>query len=325
MTMKKKIEISAQQAILKDKIVALMAKKNQKPAEIARITGRSEGTISELLNSRKAFTPKLLNVIYDSLKDYFGDENLVFTRQYNTMWKIAQSGKAASDMRLVVGNSGIGKSVVFRKFAEENESCWYVKIDRASLTWNQFLLTAAREMGIKLDKKRKRFSTSQLTDAIVRFVEEKADTNPMLIIDESEVARSLFFKEFKNLQTATEGLLSVVIVGITQVIDRIGKLAGLECRAYESASSVAYRWYPTRENSNTYTTFARRISVFRINNISTSDIAHFCKEKGITDKKVVDMAAARWWHYGEADRAVKRAERMGINLQDMTVEEFELL
>lgn len=321
----KKMEITAQQAMLRDKIVALMTKKNQKPAEIARITGRSEGTISELLNDKKAFTAKLLNVIYDSLKDYFGDDNLVFTRQYNTMWNIAKAGKAASDMRLVFGNSGIGKSVVFRKFAEENESCWYVKIDRTSLTWNQFLRAVATEMGIRLDRKRKRFSTSMLTDAIIRFVEEKADTNPMLIIDETEVARSLFFKEFKNLQTATEGLLSVVLVGITQVVDRIGKLAGLECRAYESSSSVAYRWYPVRDNSNIYTTFARRISVFRINNISASDIAHFCAEKGITDKKVIELAAARWWHYGEADRAVKRAERMGITLSTMTAEEFELL
>jgi len=321
----KKIEISQKQVSLKDKILMLMQKKNLRPAEIARITGRSEGTVSELLRDKKSFTDKLLNVILDSLKDYLGEEDLIGTRQFTKMWNIAQAGKQLSDMRLVVGNSGIGKSVVFKKFAEENECCWYIKIDRKELTWNRFLLSVVTEMGIKTDKKRKRFSTSVLLDKIIGAVEEKADKNPMLIIDESEVARNSFYKEFKNLRTATEGLLNITIVGITEVMQRVGKMAGLEYRVYETPNGNNYRWFPTKENSNQYTTFARRISVFRIDNISTEDIALFCREKGIRNNDVIRLASSRWWNYDEADRAVKRAERMGIDLQNITAEEFELL
>ena len=323
--MSKLIEISPKQSGLRDKLLILMDKKNLKPAEIARITGRSEGTISELLRDKKSFSDKLLNVIYDSLKDYLGDETLVATRQFNKMWNIATAGKKMSDMRLVVGNTGVGKSIVFKKFAEENECCWYIKIDRKEMTWNRFLQEMATEMGIRLDKKRKRFSSSFLLDHIIAMVEAKADSNPMLIVDESEVAKNSFFKEFKNLRTATEGLLCITIVGITEVMSRIGKMAGLECRTYESANGVSYRWYPTKENSNQYTTFARRISVFRIDNISTDDISAFCAEKGITNKKVVAMASTRWWNYDEADRAIKRAERMGIVLSEISCEEFEVL
>jgi hypothetical protein len=323
-----KIEISQRQTELRDKIVALMEKKKLRPAELARITGRSEGTVSELLNNKKQFTDKLLLLIYDSLKDYLGEETLVQTRQYTKMWNIAQSGKKASDMRLVVGNTGVGKSVVFRKFAEENEACWYIKIDRKEITWNRFLFTVATEMGVRLDRKRKRFGTSFLLDRIVAFVEEKADSNPMLIVDESEVARNFLFKELKNLRTATEGLLNITIVGITDVVNRIGRLAGLECRTYETpagSGNYARKWYPTREDSNQFTTFARRISVFHIDNISTEDIARFCAEKGITNKRVIDLACARWWNYDEADRAIRRAVRMGIDLASMTPQEFELL
>lgn len=321
----KKIEISVRQMDLRDKVVAMMERKKLKSSEVARITGRSEGTISDLLNNKKAFTDKLLVVIYDSLKDYLGEETLVPTRQYNKIWNIARSGKTASDMRLVVGNTGIGKSIVFKKFAEENECCWYIKIDRKEMTWNGFLFKVATEMGIKLDRKRTRFYTSYLLDRIIELVEEKADGNPMLIVDESEVARNFFFKEFKNLRTATEGLLNITIVGITDVMTRIGRIAGLECRAYESPGGYTYRWYPTKENSNQFTTFARRISVFRIDNISTDDIAAFCTEKGITNKKVTDPACARWWNYDEADRAIRRAERMGIDLAKITPAEFEIL
>lgn len=323
--MKQTIKISPKQALLRDKLIQLMDKKNMKPAEIARISGRSEGTMSELLRNKKAFSDKLLNVVHDSLKDYMGEEDLVSTRQYNKMWNIAHAGKKLSDMRLVVGNTGVGKSVVFKKFAEENESCWYIKIDRKEVTWNRFLLQVAIEMGVRLPRKRKRFSSSMLLDAIIELVEAKADSNPMLIIDESEVARISLFKEFKNLRTATEGLLNITIVGITEVMERIGKMAGLECRAYEGANGFVHRWYPVKENSNQYTTFARRITVFRIDNISSEDIAAFCHEKGITNEQVIALAQSRWWNYDEADRAIKRAERMNIDLSRITPGEFEVL
>lgn len=320
-----KVEVSARQESLRDKLNALMSKKNLKPAEIARITGRSEGTISELLRNKKQFTDKLLTVIHESLRDYMGEEELVATRQFNKMWNIAKAGKQSSDMRLVVGNTGIGKTVLFKKFAEENESCWFLKFDRKEITWNRLLLLIAQEMGVRLDKKRKRFSSTLLLDKIIELIEEKADTNPMLIIDESEVARVSIFKEMKNLRTATEGLLSIVIVGITEVADRVGRMAGLECRAYSTPSGTNYKWYPRTEDSNQYTTFARRISVFRIDNISSKDIEDFCFEKGITNPGVIALAQARWWNYEDADRAIKRAERMSINLQEITPAEFEVL
>lgn len=319
------IKITEKQKSLRDKLKMLMEKKNLKPAEIARITGRSEGTISELLRDKKSFSDKLLNVIYDSLKDYMGGDTLVPTRQANKIWQIAQTGKKASDMRLIVGNTHIGKSATLKKFAEENECCWYIKIDRKEMTWNRFLFRFATEMGVKLKKERKRFSTSYLLDQIIALVEEKAYSNPMVIIDESEVAKNSFFKEFKNLRTATEGLLNITIVGISEVMSRIGKMAGLECRKYETSAGFNYKWYPVKENSNQYTTFASRISVFRIENISTEDIVVFCNEKGISNKQVVKLACDRWWNYAEADRACKRAERMGINLSVITPEEFELL
>lgn len=320
-----KTQINPRQLVLKEKLLVLMEKKNMKPAEISRITGRSEGTISELLRDKKNFSPRLLTVIHESLRDYMGDEELVQTRQFVKMWNIAKASKAAGDMRLVVGNTGIGKSVLFKKFAEENESCWFLKFDRKEITWNRLLLLIAREMGVRLDKKRKRFSSTFLLDEIVKLIEEKADTNPMIIIDESEVARISIFKELKNLRTATEGLLSIVIVGITDVMNKIGRMSGLESRTYDTPNGAQYRWYPKTTDSNQYTTFARRISLFRIENISTKDIEDFCIEKGITNTEVIKLAQNKWWNYEDADRAIRRAELMGINLAELTPAEFEVL
>lgn len=313
------------QQTLRDKLLILMEKKNLKAAEIARITGRSEGTISDLLNDKKAFSDKLLNTIFESLRDYMGGDDLVDTVQFTRMWNILEAGKKLSDSRLIAGNTGIGKSVVARKFAEEHECCYYVKIDRKEMTWNNLLTAIVTEMGIKMDKTRKRHSTSYLLDKIISFVEEKADANPMLIIDESEVAKNSLFRDFKNLRTATEGLMNITIIGITDVIKRIGRISGLEYRSYSTSQGLKYKWYPTKENSNIYTTFARRFSVFKIDNISSADISQFCLLKGITNKDVIRLAAERWWNYEEADKALKRAQRMGIELTNLTPEEFEVL
>lgn len=319
--------ISIKQQTLRDKLIILMEKKNLKAAEIARITGRSEGTISDLLNSKKSFTDKLLNVIQDSLKDYLGEDDLVITRQYSKMWKILEAGKKAGDSRIIVGNTGIGKSILARKFAEENEACYYIKIDRKEMSWNNFLMRVVSEMGIKIDKNRKRYSTTYLLDRIISFVEEKADANPSLIIDETEIAKNSLFKDFKNLQTATEGLLNINIIGISDVLKRLGKISGLEYRAIPSldGQNQKYKWFPTKDNSNIYSTFVRRFNAFRIDNINTDDISLFCAEKGITNKQVIKMACERWWNYQEANTAVLRAKNMGIDLSQITPEEFEIL
>lgn len=307
----KKETIRQDQTELKEKLCLLRDKKKLNNNEIANITGCSESTISELVRDKRSFSPKLLALISTRLGDYMNENKLVdCVEQYRKMWQIAKAGKQASDMRLVGGNAGIGKSSVFRKFAEETPGCYYFKVDR-KYTWNKFLLEINRVMGCEVTKK----STSALQDNIVRKVEKEIDNYPVLIIDESEVLPNLIFREIKNLFTTTEDKLCILIVGITEVIARIARLAGLD----------PVTWIPVKADHNRYTTFARRVKVFRINNISYGDIENFCKAKGITNRKVIEMAARKWWNYGEANRAIERAVRMNINLATITEEEFNIL
>ena len=209
--MKKNPAITDEQLQLRDKIKVVMEKKSLKASQIARITSRSEGTISDLLNSKKASSPKVLSLIKSALQNDMGETDMVMTKQAELIMNIAKSCKSQSDMRLVVGNTGIGKSFVFKKYAEETECCCYYKIYSRQLTWNQFLKEVCLGFGIELDKKRKRHFTSTLLEALKNYVESNADKNPILIVDESEVMRNAFFKEFKNLRTATEDLLGIEI------------------------------------------------------------------------------------------------------------------
>jgi dephospho-CoA kinase len=64
------------------------------------------------------------------------------------MWNIAKIGKQESDIRLVVGNSGIGKTIVFKKFAEEISVVATTKYSTEHLTWNNFLYEICRGFGV---------------------------------------------------------------------------------------------------------------------------------------------------------------------------------
>ncbi len=303
--------ITDAQLQFKEKLVTLKSNKGLKNNEIANITGRSESVISEILADKRQFNEKLIFSMHSKLSDYFQEDGLVTSlRQYVKMYNLAESCKKSSDMRLVVGNTGIGKTVVFKKFTADHPDVYYFKADRTH-SWNSFLQEINRVMGIEVV----RYRTNHLFSNIINKVETTSGNNPLLIIDEAEILRNSIFKEIKNLHTATEGLLGIIIVGITSVKTRIAKMAWLD----------PYSWKPNREDNNIYTTFARRLKVFRIENIAPEDIAEFCHTKGITNEAVIKIAVNRWWNYEEADRAIRRAAGFNFDLSRITIEEFNLL
>lgn len=313
---KKDLEISALQQSLRDKLLQLKQQKGLRNNELSAIIGRSEGTTSDLLGDKKTFSDKLVQSVLAKLGDYTVDGDVVTgVRQYQQMWNIANACKQASDMRLTVGNTGIGKSLVFRKFAQENGDVYYYKVDR-QLSWNVLLQELNRTFGIRIGKK----SSNVLLDNIIRKIEETSGNNPMLIIDESEVLSNSIYKHIKNLYTATEGILGIVVVGISEVKSRIARISGLD----------ADTWIPVKTDSNQYTTFARRLKLHRLPNIGKNseglhDIAVFCRAKGITNESVIEAACKKWWNYGEAVHAINRARKFGLAPETLTIEEFEVL
>lgn len=316
--------ISALQLKFRDRLISLQKSKKLKNNEIAAITGRSESTISEIINNRRAFADALIYSMQSKLNDYMLENNLVTSlRQYTVMMSIAERCKETSDMRLVVGNTGIGKTVVFRKFAAEHKAVYYFRVDR-QYTWNKFLLEVCRAMGIEPERR----SSNALLDAIVRKVEQTCGDKPMLIIDEAEILTRAVWKQLKNLYTATEGLLAICIVGITSIKNMLGRMAGLEVMRYNpNNQQAAYMEYfrPLRDENNIFTTFARRLRLFHIVTPTREDIEEFCRTKGITNKEVINMACDRWWNYEMADTAIRGLIASGINLATITPEEFSLI
>lgn len=320
----KTVEISRLQSQFRSKLLALQQSKKLRNNEIAAITGRSESTISELLNNKRSFADALIYSMQNKLNDYMQESELVTTlRQYTVMMGIAERCKQASDMRLVVGNTGIGKTVVFRKFAAENQAVYYFKVDR-QYTWHKFLMAICRVMAIEVEGRR---SSNNLLDAIVRKVEQTCGDKPMLNIDEAEILTRAVWRQLKNLYTATEGLLAICIVGITGIKSTLARMAGLEVVRYNtSRQQTAYMEYfrPIRDENNIFTTLVRRLKLFHIATPTPDDIEEFCRTKGITNPDVIAIACARWWNYEVADTTIRALTAAGINLAQLTPEEFSL-
>jgi len=319
--MKTDVEVSELQEQFRQKLMQLKASKKLKNNEIASITGRSESVVSEIIGRKRAFADTLIYSMMNKLNDYLQESSLVTSlRQYTVMMGIAERCKQASDMRLVVGNTGIGKTVVFRKFAAENKAVYYLKVDRP-YTWHKFLLEVTRVMGINPEKT----GSNALLDAIVRKVEQTSADKPMLVVDEAEILTRAVWKQLKNLYTATEGLMAICIVGITSIKHTLARMAGLEVVRYNtSTQQTAYIEYfkPLRDDNNIFTTFARRLKLFHISTPTAADIEEFCRTKGIANRQVIELACQRWWNYEMADTAVRAMVASGIDLSRLTVEEF---
>jgi hypothetical protein len=120
-------------------------------------------------------------------------------------------------------------------------------------------------------------------------VDSKAGNFPVLIIDEAEMMPKATLLKIKNLYTATEGMLSIIICGINKTKDRLYKLAGMRPDGSLKDQDI----------QNEFTTFVRRLNIVQIPAISIDDLTIYCRKMGITNIKLVEIIynTGLWWNY----------------------------
>jgi DNA transposition AAA+ family ATPase len=130
------------------KLLELKTTKGLKNNELASMIQVSEGTMSDLLNGKKEFSETLISKCLSKLTDFSVTENIVPVRQAEQITNILKTAQTKADMRLIIGNTGIGKSLICKKVAKDNSNTYYLKIDRA-YTWGDLLVDICRIMGIE--------------------------------------------------------------------------------------------------------------------------------------------------------------------------------
>lgn len=302
--------ISTQQKQVQKDLNFLITEKGLTQSKLANLTGRSPSVISEIIKEARTFAPGILNTISERLAKYLAQGDLIqeveqYQVIYNTAMK-ALKGQKNSKKRMtsvfehLVGGSGLGKTAVMSEFANSyKEFVYMVRLDRG-MSWRELLQGIAYEMGMLKEEGKgsqrevKRLQSSKLLDMITRKIEEivvdeSVGNFPVLIIDEGEEIPNATLRKIKNLYTATEGMLSIIICGINKNKNRLYKLAGMRPDGSLKDQMI----------QNEYTTFVRRINFVTVPQISIDDLTIFCKHKGITSQKAMDIiyTTGLWWNY----------------------------
>lgn len=302
-------QILSLQAEVKEKLQVVARNKRLKNADLAKMLGKSESTISEILNDKRPFSSRLLNEISGSLNDFFIHKEGVIPelRQYRYISNVVRSCKKERDFRLLTGDTAVGKSLALREFYRNNQAVWYYKIDRP-MSWRVFLRKLCGALGISIADK----NQYDLYDAIEQFFKERQSLNPVLIIDEMERFPLAMWLRFKDLFTTHEGMIGLLLCSIPEHKNRLARKAGLDPES----------WYPVRDHSNTYTTMARRLQVFNVPRIAADDVMTFFRARGVKDSEVLLEASGRVWNYDQADKLLEKAIRIGFRLETLSLQEF---
>jgi transcriptional regulator with XRE-family HTH domain len=231
-----KVTISNQQKETKKTILTLITEKGMNQSQIAKLTGRSPSVINEILKDGRSFGPGVINIISERLAKYVQKSELIQDlSQYQVIAGTLQKAiigekkrkKSTALFEHIIGGSGLGKSEVAKEFANKHKQFVYlVRLDRG-MSYRELLEAVAFEMGLLKEAGKgssrgvKRMQSSKLLDMITQKIETiVVDTSignyPVLIIDEAEEIPNATLRRVKNLYTAVEGMLSIVLVGINK-------------------------------------------------------------------------------------------------------------
>lgn len=124
-------------------------------------------------------------------------------------------------LALVTGNTGVGKSITVRRFAEELDDNRYkvIRLNQAPTTANGFLRSLNRSLGLAM-----RRHVADLFDQAREFLTTYADTHgphPLVILDNAEGIKPAtldLIRRLTNWELDADDRFSVLIVGTDELL-----------------------------------------------------------------------------------------------------------
>ncbi len=271
---------------------------------LSSIVGRGRSTVSEIRNGKKAYSEGVLNQIINRLSAYLPDE-IRPTSQSSMLQKICEGCLAEVDLRMVTGDTGLGKTMVLKDFSANTVQAWYLKIGQ-SMTQTMFLKRVALAIGCKVLHYRRDHIFGQIGNRL----DEKG--RMVLLIDECEVLSMATLKVVKHLHNAFEGSLGIVVAGVPSLKLRLMRMGGIDAKDYQLIRP-----------SNEYTTLFRRCKFFQLGQIQPSDVRCFTGGYGSVPKKVVNYLFKRCWNYDYLVKLLEKARRMQVDFSTVMVEDLD--
>ena len=293
--------------------VSLWKQKSISQAQMAMQMGISEGSLSDLMHERRAFSATMLSKIGRVLCDLQNGGSRLFTslRQYQKMVHVAAFTRKKALFTLACGHTGIGKTTATRHIYACEAHTFYIKVED-DLSWRELL----RKIGTAVGLDYLPYRTEALREQLQRKVEQLSAQRPLLIIDEAEELTNTVARKLKRLHTLTEGQLGVLIVAHTELRRRLALASGLHPEGQPR----------TGRPETQYATLWRRLAHFELPSVSQEDIATLCQDElHIKDRALLALAQERWTNYGYMAKDLLVAETAGLAWDTMSTDEFQFI
>lgn len=199
--------------------------------EFARLTGVNASYLSNIMkgvftfkNSRTGadseIDVKWFNAIADKIgfavkKEYWP---LVETEQFLDIAKELTEAKETSTTRIIVGETGCGKTYTVNKFAKAYPVGTYVVTCNKNDRISDIIRKIQRELGVSFDG-----SISARIDRISMELSREYDNGnqPMLIFDESEYLSVTGLLSIKTIYDYLKGTCSIVLIGTNDILNKL--------------------------------------------------------------------------------------------------------
>ncbi len=203
----------------KERVRAFLELTGMSQNELARMTIYTAATVSQVLNGKylgdnsavinaadSAMATEMARYENGVVAVPFVDTSI--SKQINYALNILSIDKR---MGLIIGNTGVGKSIALKKYAKDNPSCILIEADD---TYK--VNTLLRNLAIKLKIGYEKVKVDILMEKIIA---ELADSGRMIILDEAERAHLKVLSILRRIYDMAN--IPVVIVGLPKLLTRI--------------------------------------------------------------------------------------------------------
>lgn len=222
LTTKKKKEISK---ALKDYMVA----KSLSQDEMATISNVNIGFVNAIYHEKLVFQDTQIKDSYFkrialAIGYRYESEYWTFqqTDQFGTIYTELLDAKVNGNVKLIIGDTGIGKTYSLSRFKTDFPQNTYVVTVSILSNLNHILQDLGTALGVNLSVKRGAVNMNKIVNKLRQLKE--AGKQPIVIIDESENLGLYALKAMKGFYDGIKSHCPIVLIGTTQLLMRLEKL-----------------------------------------------------------------------------------------------------
>lgn len=222
LTIKTKKEIAK---ALKD----YMAEKHLSQDEISNITNVNIGFINAIYNDKLIFQDTQIKDSYFkriaiAIGYRYESEYWTFqqTDQFDSIYTELLDAKVNGNVKLIIGDTGIGKTYSLNRFKTDFPQNTYVVTVSILSNLNHILQDLGAALGVNLTVKRGAHNMNKIVNKLRQLKE--AGRQPIVIIDESENLGLYALKAMKGFYDGIKSHCPIVLIGTTQLLTRLEKL-----------------------------------------------------------------------------------------------------